>query len=272
MFRRARERHAERLARLQALGPPDIVGESAKVAFFLLLALFPFIVALLSLTAYIGGEAAYRAVIDTVHLVVPPEAAPVIDQSLREIFGEDRPGFFSAALVFSLWAVAVAIFRIEDALQTIHRTVPRRMLAVRFIRVLGVTLLAAVTYLLGLVLVLAEPPLARDPMLAPIWAIVRWPLPLVSLGVVLGVIYFFLPERGEQASKRASFAGGVIAALLWVVATAGLRFYVLNIGEFGPVYGPVSAVIVVMLWVYMKAMSVLVGSHLVAVMERRMLA
>jgi membrane protein len=58
-----------------------------------------------------------------------------------------------------------------------------------------------------------------------------------------------------------------VAAVLWVIVSALLTFYVANLSSFGTTYGPIAAVVGIMLWFYLTVYAVLVGAELNAQLE-----
>jgi len=248
----------------------DLVGESAKVSFFLMFSLFPLVMVLLALTGLIGGDAAFASIVATLQLGLPPDAASGLEGFLMGVAEEDRPGIFSVSLLLAVWAASIALFRLTEAFALMHglprlhgRWIDRR------VRAVGVLVLTSLVFLAGVVILLAEPHGQLEAYISPVWNVLRWPLSILLLSLVMGLVYFFLPARGRRASRSASFAGGFLAAALWVLATGGLRLYVHNVGVLGPTFAPVGSVIVAMGWIFATAMALLIGVQVVAVLEAR---
>jgi membrane protein len=65
------------------------------------------------------------------------------------------------------------------------------------------------------------------------------------------------------------FPGAILATVLWLSASGLLSFYVSNITSFGVTYGPLGAVVGVMLWFFISAYAVLLGAELNALLEAR---
>jgi membrane protein len=248
----------------------DLVGESAKVSFFLMFSLFPLVLVLLALTGLIGGDAAFASIVATLQLGLPPDAATGLEDFLLRIAEEERPGLFSIAVLLAVWAASIALFRLTEGFALMHG-LPRRhgSWIERRVRAVGVLLLTSLVFLAGLVILLAEPHGWLDAVISPLWNVLRWPLSILLLSLVMGLVYFFLPARGRRASRTASFTGGMAAAALWVLATGGLRFYVHNVGELGPTFAPIGTVIVAMGWIFATSMALLIGVQVVAVLEAR---
>jgi len=64
------------------------------------------------------------------------------------------------------------------------------------------------------------------------------------------------------------FPGSLLATILWLVASWGFSYYVSNFGNFGEVYGSISAVVILMLWLLLNSWMVLLGAELNSEMER----
>ena len=248
----------------------DLVGESAKVSFFLMFSLFPLVMVLLALTGLIGGDAAFQSIVATLQLGLPPDAATGVETFLLQIAEEERPGLFSIGLLLAIWAASIALFRLTEAFAVMHG-LPRRFGSwiERRVRAVAVLLLTSLVFLAGVVVLLAEPYGQLEAVLSPLWNVLRWPLSILLLSLVMGLVYFFLPARGRRASRTASFAGGMVAAALWVLATGGLRLYVHNIGELGPTFAPIGSIVVAMGWIFATSMALLIGVQVVAVLEGR---
>ncbi len=89
---------------------------------------------------------------------------------------------------------------------------------------------------------------------------------IVLVGGTIALLYRFGPSRRPPPEQRI-FPGAVLATLLWLVASAGLSFYVSHIAQLGVTYGPLGAVVAIMLWFYLTAYAVLLGAEVNAQLE-----
>ena len=90
---------------------------------------------------------------------------------------------------------------------------------------------------------------------------------IVLVGGTIALLYRFGPSRTPPPKQRI-FPGAVLATLLWLIASAGLTFYVSHIASLGVTYGPLGAVVAIMLWFYLTAYAVLLGAEVNAQMEQ----
>jgi membrane protein len=83
----------------------------------------------------------------------------------------------------------------------------------------------------------------------------------------LGVLYHFGPDREGTRWSWLS-PGAVLATVGWLVASLLFSLYTANFGRYNETYGALSAVIVLMLWLYLTAYLVILGAELNAELER----
>ena len=62
--------------------------------------------------------------------------------------------------------------------------------------------------------------------------------------------------------------GGILAVLLWIIASAAFAFYVATFSSYNKTYGSVAAVIVSLVWLWISNISILLGAEFNAELER----
>ena len=77
----------------------------------------------------------------------------------------------------------------------------------------------------------------------------------------IALLYRYGPSRRPPPGHRI-FPGAVLATVLWLIASVGLSFYVSHIASLGVTYGPLGAVVAIMLWFWLTAYAVLLGAEL----------
>jgi membrane protein len=83
----------------------------------------------------------------------------------------------------------------------------------------------------------------------------------------ISLIYIFAPVRPRQRVKRV-LTGASVATLLWLLASWGLSYFISNFGNYGEIYGSLSAVVVLMLWLYLSSLIILLGAELNSEIEK----
>ncbi len=92
------------------------------------------------------------------------------------------------------------------------------------------------------------------------WRMVRWSIALATSMTVLSVLYHFGTKRTE--SWRKVVPGAIAGTLIWFPATLAFGWYVTRDQNYSRFYGPFAAGIATLVWIYLSALSVLVGAEL----------
>lgn len=251
---------------------------AAGVAFFILLALFPGIAALVSLYGIFADPGKGGVLLAALPAVLPEQAVEIIARQTRRIAEQQgdsgRTLRFAPLVGFAilLWSTTRGMRSLFDALQTIQGTGDRRGLIEQTAVSLAFTIGFVVFLLFAVGVVFVLPTVIAGVGLGTISSLVvrllRWPVLLVFVGFSLALIYRFGPGR-ENAKWRWITLGSGIASLLWVCTSILFEWVVSRFGSFDELYGPLSAVIGFMIWIWLSTIVVLFGAELDAAAERR---
>ena len=251
---------------------------AAGVAFFALLSMFPMISAMLSIYGYFADlsdvqrmanflrplmpEAAWSIVSDQIAAVV---SAPDSELSLR-IF---------LSLVFALYTAGAGIRAILRAMNVAYGEDEKRNIVVFYLTGIGMTVGLFLFVYLSLLVIVGIPAAFTffhlDRTASVIGGTLPWIILIGAFAFGAGVIYRFGPSR-RPARKRWVTPGVIFTTLSWLAISYGFSFFVRTFGRYEATYGGLSAVIVLLLWFWLSAMTVIIGAELNAEMERQTLA
>ena len=254
----------------------DALGLAAQLAFYLILALFPFLLVLVSLMGTFSSPALASNVLEYFREVTPPQVYQIIDSYLSDTISGNNPapGLFSIGLVITLWSASGAFAALINALNKAYDVEETRP----FWKVRGIALLMtlglSVLILMGVLLLVAGPGIGEviagffglSSTFELIWNIVRWPAALFFMVFTVALLYYFAPDANQPF--RWITPGGFIGVILWVLASLVFRFYVTNFGSYDETYGSIGAVIVLLLYLYISSLTVLFGAELNATLVR----
>jgi membrane protein len=246
---------------------------AAGCGFYATLALFPAISMLISVYGLVFDVQSVEQQLAVLRTLLPPPAYTLIDDRIHELV--NQPGnTLSISLVVSLivafWSAAAGTKSVLSALNVAYDTVERRGILGFQLTALAMTLCAVVAAVLAIAVLVFLPTVISfvglsDYSAALINAFSRTML-IVLVGGTIALLYCFGPSRRPPPEQRI-FPGAVLATLLWLVASAGLSFYVSHIARLGVTYGPLGAVVAIMLWFYLSAYVVLLGAELNSQLE-----
>jgi membrane protein len=259
-----------------------LLGLAAETAFFAVLTLFP---ALLVVTAVlgqlgtiVGSRNAVRveeAVLNFLKALLTDSAAPAVD------FVEDLFDSSTNTLTFaSLLALASLATAFAVLINTVNLAydVPetrgwwrRRFLGL----LLGIG--SVLTGAIAVTLLVIGPLFGRSvDVLARIglneeyfflWNYARWPIAFLALVLWATTMDHLAPAA--RSRWRHDLPGGLLTALLWLAASAGLNVYLQVIVPRSPVLGALGGGLILMIWFYLLCVALLAGAELNAILLAR---
>jgi membrane protein len=245
------------------------------VAFFAFLAVFPSLIAALTLYGLVADPAGVARQLEALSAALPAEARQLITDQLAAVTRSSERSLtvgLVVSLLAALWSASTAAVYLVTAISLAYDEVESRgFLRLRLIG-LGLALGGAVFMLvtLGLVAVL---PAALDHLGLGVLGralaqVVRWALLVGFILFGLAVVYRVAPDRDPPRFRWAS-PGALVAAVLWILGTAGFSLYVNSFGNYNKTYGALAGVVVFMLWLYLTSYVVLLGAEVNAEAERQ---
>jgi membrane protein len=263
-------------ATVQEFQRDDALGIAAQLAYYLILALFPFILVLVSLLGTFGSEELASEVLGYFQQVMPEQAYEIIKDFTDNIISgkAEAPGLFTFGILFTLWAASGAFAALINALNRAYDVQETRPFwKVRGIAIL-MTLGLSVLILIGVLLLVLGPQIGEaianvfglERTFLVVWEVARWPVALFFMMFTVALLYYFAPDVDQPF--RWITPGGLIGVLLWVLASVGFNFYVSNFGSYNKTYGSIGAVIVLLLYLYISSLTILFGATLNATLVR----
>ncbi len=263
-------------ATVQEFQRDDALGLAAQLAYFLILALFPFILVLVSLMGTFGSPELASEVLAYFRKVMPEDAYEIIETFTGNIISgrAEAPGLLSFGILFTIWAASGAFAALINALNRAYDVQETRP----FWKVRGIAILMmlglSVLILAGVLLLVVGEPIGKTvanifglgDLFLFVWDIARWPAALFFMVFTVALLYYFAPDVNQPF--RWITPGGLIGVLLWVLASVAFNFYVSNFGSYNKTYGSIGAVIVLLLYLYISSLTILFGATLNAILVR----
>jgi membrane protein len=244
---------------------------AAGVAFYTLLALFPAIIAGVSIYGLVADPETVRQQLDQLTKMLSPETAKLIGEQIKQVTSGAGGALGLATVVgilTALWSASSGMKALITGVNLAYdETEGRKFLKLRGLALL-LTLGAMVLLAIALTLIVAFPALTDSWPTVLRWTagILRWVLLAALLVAGLAVLYRYAPDRDEPKWSWVSWGSG-IAALLWVLASIGFSVYASSFGNYNKTYGALAGVIILMFWLFLTAFVVLVGAELNTEME-----
>jgi membrane protein len=252
----------------------SLFGLSSQAAFWCALSTAPLLLALLGLVSYVAPwfgpdtiQQIYLQIISFLHGIFNAEVADnLVGNTVKAILFEQRGDVVSVGLLISLWAGSSAMSAFVESITVAYgQHEVRHPVTERFFA-LGLYLIALVAGIFLLPLLAIGPELL--PKLFPMdWrdqvaTIVGWlyyPVLTIGLIVLLTTLYQVAPKRKHP--WRRGLPGALVAALVFLVASFGLRLYLSYVYSHGLTYGALATPITFLLFYYFVSMAIVIGAQ-----------
>jgi membrane protein len=248
---------------------------AAALTYYSVLSIFPALLVLISLVD-LAGQGTIQTLLDNLGRVAPSSVNDILTTAIRNL-QQTRGSAGVLALVglaAALWSASsyiAAFMRASNAIydvpegRPVWKTLPIRI---------GVTVLVMVLLAASAVAVVATGGLADrigqvlgiGTAAVTAWDIAKWPVLLLIVSFMFALLYWASPNARQ--GFRWITPGGILAVVVWVIASVAFALYVANFSSYNKTYGSLAGVIVFLVWLWLSNTAILLGAELNAELER----
>jgi membrane protein len=255
----------------------NLTDWAAALTYYGVMSLFPMLIALVAVLGIFGEAGSINTLLDSFRQAGMSGVADNIQKPLTDVVNSKggAGALLGLGLAGSLWSASGylgAFMRASNAIYEVREGRPfwkLRPLQVG-LTLLGVLLLSLVS--IGLVV---SGPLAEaignaiglGHAAITAWGIAKWPLMLLIVMSVIAALYYIAPNV-RQHRFRWITPGGVLAVVLWVIASVGFGLYVAHFNSYNKTYGTLGGVISFLAWLWISNLALLLGAEFDAELER----
>lgn len=231
-----------------------VAAFSAQTAFFIIISAFPFLVLIVSVLEkipFISADMMY-----TVMDIFPRTVMEYMENIIKEICSGNSVAIISISAAVLLWSASKGVTSIMRGLNFIYKIDEKRnFLEIRLVSV-GYTIGFVVYIVLTLIFIfgggmlssLLKSRLPENLFFTVIYRIVSFLGKLVLLTVLFGLVYLIVPKR--KATIKSQLPGAALSALGWLGYSWFYSFYTEHLAGNSYVYGSLTSIILIMLWLY----------------------
>jgi membrane protein len=253
----------------------NLTDLAAALTYYGVLAIFPAIIALVSILGLVGASATQPLINN-----IASSSGPAKQVFTSAIHGlQQSRGAAGIILIVgiagALWSASgyiAAFMRASNQIYDIEEgrsflvTIP-----VRFIVTLVVVLLLAISA----VAVVFTGGLAKQVgnligvggTAVTVWDIAKWPVLLLVVSFIFSILYWASPNV-KHPGFRWLTPGGVFAVVVWLIASGAFALYVANFSSYNKTYGALAGVIIFLVWLWISNTALLLGAEFNAELER----
>lgn len=242
----------------------NISAYAASIAFFFFLSLVPMLMLICTIIPFtpLTEENLVTAVTD----ITPNRIDPLAESLIADVYDKSA-GILSIAAIATVWSAAKGVMALMRGLNAVNGVEEER----NYFVVRGIasfyTVVMLIVVILSLFLMvfgnqLVELALHRIPQLKRIVSFAmnfRFLFVWLILTMLFAVIYAYVPD--VKLKFREQIPGALFSAVVWSVFSWGFSMYVNYSNTYG-IYGSLSIIIIVLLWMYFCMYIIMIGAYL----------
>lgn len=246
---------------------------AANAAFFIIIAVFPAVMVLLTILQY--TPLTTDDLIAAISNLIPSSLMSFAETMINDLFTRSSGAILSIAAVTAIWSasrgvqgVLIGLNAVYDVDDTRNSIVRRLISVIYMVGILAAILLSLALHVFGTKIYefIAEtfPSLTQT---ASLIVSFRTMILVVVLTVIFCVIYKVFPNKRLKYLDQ--LPGAVVAALGWMLFSYFFGIYVDNFSNYSYVYGSLTTIVVAMLWLYTCMMILLMGGAINSFIEKK---
>jgi membrane protein len=254
----------------------NLTDLAAALTYYGVLAIFPALIALVSILGLIGPSAT-QPLVQNLDKLAPGPAQHIFKGAIQGLqHSRGAAGIvFIAGIAGAIWSASGYIAAFMRASNTIYDieegrpffvTIPVRVIVTLVVLVLLAISAFAVVITGGLATQVGKL-LGIGGTAVTIWDVAKWPVLVVFVSFIFSLLYWASPNVKHPGFRWLS-PGGVFAVLVWLIASAAFAFYVTNFSSYNKTYGALAGVVVFLVWLWLSNTALLLGAEFNAELER----
>ncbi len=249
---------------------------AAALTYYGILSLFPALIALVSVVGLVGTSA-IDPLIENLATFAPSAARDILVNAIEGLAESQSAAglLFFVGIAGALWAASGyvgAFMRASNAIYDVDEGRP-------FWKTIPLRLVITVTMLVFLgasaMMVVITGPLAEKvgdliglgEVAVTAWEIAKWPVLLLVVSFMFAILYWASPNVHQPGFLWIT-PGGILAVIVWMIASGLFALYVGNFGSYNKTYGSLGAVITFLVWLWVSNLAILLGAEFNAELQR----
>jgi membrane protein len=261
---------------VREFGQDNLTDWAAALTYYAVLSIFPGLLVLVSVLGLFGNSV-IQPLIDNMSDVAPGPVGDILTTGARSLTeAQGTAGVLAiVGLAGALWSASgyiAAFMRASNAIydvpegRPIWKTLPIRIAVTIVVGVILAVSALMVVFTGGFADRIGHA-LGAGSALITLWSILKWPILLVLVSLTFAILYWASPNA-RQGGFRWITPGGLLAVLLWIIASAGFAFYVAHFNSYNKTYGALGGVIIFFVWLWISNLAVLLGAEFDAELHR----
>jgi membrane protein len=246
-----------------------ITNRAASISFNFFLAVFPSLVFFFTIIPYIPISDFQESLMALLSDFLPHSADATVEGIIRDIVTQPHAGWFSISFVLTFYFATNGVYSLMEAFnRTAHTIETRSWLKLRIVSLMLILIISAmliisiglITFGTSILNLLLPDSILNSGFYLFLLIAGKWLVILALLFFAISFLYYLAPAKRHHF--RFISAGSTLATLLVILTTFGFNFYVDNFSRYNVLYGSIGTLMIVLLWIYFNAISLLIGFEL----------
>jgi len=246
-----------------------ITSRAAAISYSVFIAIFPFLIFLFSIIPFIPVRDFQPLLLGIIHDFMPKLAYESVKDTIIDIVTRPRSSILILNLILSLYFSTNGVNSLIEAFNnTYHGLEVRPGIKQYFVSVFIVLInsflliiaIGLMTFGSTLLLFVLPDFIKNSGFIIFLLQMLRWLIILALLLMAISIVYYLAPAK--RKNYRFISPGSLLATALIIVTTLGFNFYVDNFSSYNAIYGSLGTLMIVLLWIYINALSLILGFEL----------
>lgn len=242
------------------------------MAYYWILAFFPFIIFVISLLTYTNLPTGIF--MEYVEEALPKTLVPVVENTINQFILYRSNTLLSVGGLVTLWSAGTAVNALIRGIHIAYGSnYVRPYLFARVIAVMYTILLAMVIIILVVGLVFGKRVgeyvitilNMNKGIVMPVWNMMRLIMPFIALVIVIYAFYRVIPRK--YLKDKIVWPGVIFTSVSWYVFSLGFSIYVDNYSKYNQLYGSIGSVFILLIWLYVSCTLLLLGAEINAILQ-----
>jgi membrane protein len=253
---------------LEAVSAKHTLQMAAALSYYFVISLFPAIILLAAIAAYLPGASPFDRVLSLMSGFVPADSIELLRRVLAHVVTPNRGALLSFGILGTLWTASGGFAAAIEALDITYDVEEARPFWVTRPLAVGLTLLVGLLLLIALGVMIVGPQFGTwlaerahlSWLLAAAWPYIHWTAAVLFTVLAVEALYFIAPNVKQRFWM--TLPGAVLSVGCWIGLSYALGIYFRSFAHFSKTYGTMGAVIALMVWLYWTSFFMLVGAEL----------
>ncbi|MCK1994021.1 YihY/virulence factor BrkB family protein [Peribacillus muralis] len=257
---------------IKRLQMDEVTGLAAQLSYFFLLSLFPLLIFLFTLLAYLPFS--QEDILNSVRTYAPADSMKIIEANLADVM-EANGTLLSFSIIGTIWSASNGMNAIIKAFNHAYGVKESRT----FFISRGMSILLTLAMIFVFIVVLLLPVFGKqiglllfaeigqsDEFLA-IWNQLRWAVSTCVFLIVFTSLYWIAPNI--KLKCLTVLPGAIFATAGWCLVSFLFSFYVDKFANYSATYGSLGGIIVLMVWFYLSGLIIILGGEINALLSEK---